>query len=436
MRRLRLPCTNMSLNVDYTQDYQPKEYVPFKYFVRPTQLPSSEASRSFTCFLDLPAELQLYVYDSCDASTLFNLMHTSSSARNEVSKRFWAHSDTLYCCRNDSYFSSSSRNPIIFHSPEFGSQITRVEIDMIRIEMKFLEDEWNPNRQPSETTQGKAQFFWARVQKIFPSVQTIILNGLVPNKGFPFVIDHDSRNVTSILGRVVRQAPSNLRVLVALQDNLSQWPQDPKAFCDLWQIIHGQEPSWKLVEKSWAPRRILLPERRFTSYPGGAFLKLTSSSHDLLREKRGLWQLRIDTYLNYSSASSKLHCLDSDCDAIFTAKDEWRQHLRDNRHHRHDFGAHAKGHFLFCEDTPPPVKVALMARCERVDQRTRELEALSQKLREDWGDELGSEKRLAFERAYLEQLEEVYLDPECQENKRDNLWYDTLHEWLTPEFSS
>jgi hypothetical protein len=212
----------MSMNVDSCRDYD-REYVPFKYFVRPTQLPASEPSSAFTCFANLPVELQLQIYDACDAPTLFNLMQTSSSARKEASKRFWADSATWYSIRSDSEFTPERPNTIVFHCPEFGDRITQVLIDLIRIELTFAEGDGSLPEHSSKSTRAKAQSFWNRMQKIFPSLTTVVLNGLKPNTGFPLIIDPDCEHVTPTIARVVEEAPSHIRVLVALQGTLPSY---------------------------------------------------------------------------------------------------------------------------------------------------------------------------------------------------------------------
>jgi hypothetical protein len=135
-------------------------------------------------------------------------------------------------------------------------------------------------------------------------------------------------------------------------------------------------------------------------------------------EKRGLWQLRIDSYLKHSSPDSILPCLGAGCEASFTDRIIWEKHLRNNQHHfYYDFGARSRGPFEFCEklceNTPPDIKAALMARCERVDQRDRELEALSQKLRNDWcagSNDWTKEKNRSFEETCKAQLRGFYVD--------------------------
>jgi hypothetical protein len=423
----------MSMNVDCSRDWS-REYVPFKYFVRPTQLPTSEPSSAFTCFPKLPVELQLQIYNACDGPTLFNLMHASSNARKEASKRFWADNTTWYSIRSDSELTHDRRNTIVFHCPEFGNYITQVVIDLIRIELTFTEDDGSLTEHPFSTTRAKARFFWNRVQKIFPFVTTVVLNGLVPNEGFPLVIDPTRKDVTPTIARVVQEAPSHIRVLIALQLHF----QVTETSYNLYEIVPGNKPSWKLIEKCWAPRRILLPERRFTNYPGGAFLNLISSSAALLLEKRGLWQLRIDSYLKYSSLGSTLPCLDVGCEASFTDRSEWEEHLRNNQHHHYHFGTRARGPFEFHENTPSDIKAALMARCERVDARTRELEALSERLKRDWGDESDESsrrKRRSFEKAYQAQLRDYFVDSEEQTvDGQDDEWIYAPHNWLTPNY--
>jgi len=276
----------MALNPDLCVDHHGRENVPFKYFVRPTILPSSKVSTSFTCFSQLPAELQLQIYDACDGSTLFNLMQTCSGIRKEASKRFWTHKDTWYSCSDDTAFPRRVQHPIIQYCPEFASRIAQVEIHFIRIHMAFPSDEMDPIEGPRTTTADKARAFWARVQSIFPSVRTLIMTGILPHEG--------SSSSASIVETVVSLAPSNIRVLVA-QEEFPTPARDQLPVANLWRVDPGSKPAWQLVQSSWTIRRILLPKRHCPTFPIGTMLQILASNHPSALELWGLQHLRLES---------------------------------------------------------------------------------------------------------------------------------------------
>ncbi|KAH6113811.1 hypothetical protein HBI69_129670 [Parastagonospora nodorum] len=431
----------MTLNPDLCVDHHGRENVPFKYFVRPTILPSSKVSTSFTCFPQLPVELQLQIYDFCDGSTLFNLMHTCSDIRKEASKRFWTHKDTWYRCSEDTAFPRDTQHPIIQYCPDFASRITQVEIDFIRIHMAFPTDEIDPIQGPRTTTSDKARAFWARVQSIFPSVRTLVMTGLRSYEGFPLLpSDSEYETSASVIETVIGYAPSNIRVLVAQE----YWRTPNRAeqiVCDLWRVDPDSKSPWQLIQSSWTIRRILLPKRHCPAFPVGTMLEILASNRPSALEQWGLQRLRLESYRRYSPPGSPWRCVassyDTDCDATFADQNDWEEHIYNNAHQHHGFSKDRLHLFRLCEHTPSEEKTAIEARCKRFTEDCEEIIALRHKIRDAYGPYDSEERRLFLENLYSDEQPARPAPGECVEEKCTDkcTWLELLAHWFRPERS-
>lgn len=431
----------MALNPDLCVDHHGREHIPFKYFVRPTILPSSKVSTSFTCFPRLPVEIQLQVYDVCDGSTLFNLMHTCSDMRKEASKRFWAHKDTWYSCSDDTAFSGRIQHPIIQYCPEFASRITQVEIHFIRIHMAFPSDEMDPISGPRTTTADKARAFWARVQSIFPSVQTLVMTGLRSYDGFPLVPSNSEYETSApVIETAISYAPSTIRVLVA-QEYFRTPERGQLPVSDLWRVDPSSKSPWQLVQSSWTIQRILLPKRHCLTFPVGTMLEILASNHPSALELWGLQHLRLESYRRYLPPGSPWRCVSSaasyDCDATFAEQSDWEEHIYKNAHSRHDFSRDSLHLFRLCEHTPAEEKTAIEARCKRFTQECEDITVLRDKIRDAYGPCDSEQRRRFLDHLYSDEQPVRPAPGECVEEKcRDKCtWLELLAHWFRPERS-
>lgn len=98
--------------------YWDKVLVPFHYFVKPEPQLTSPPSRLPFPFLRLPIDLQLIIYEHCDAPTLFQLMRTCSCTRHAATKLFWKNTSTDHCYHcPDNWLSIAALPP----TPSYGT---------------------------------------------------------------------------------------------------------------------------------------------------------------------------------------------------------------------------------------------------------------------------------------------------------------------------
>ncbi|KAF2822310.1 hypothetical protein CC86DRAFT_256078, partial [Ophiobolus disseminans] len=380
-------------------DHNEKVLVPFRYFVEPTlQLSRTPPCQPFH-FLRLHMDLQLIVYECCDLSTLFQLMRTCSRTRGPAAKYFWANTLETYWYHSSDYclFDYGSHQcPIIRHCPEFARRIKKVELNLLRLEHFFAElgEQLDGPYRPAVSTATKAQDFWSKVERAFPAVKKMVLTGMLPRRALPpppgeFDIAYP------MIETVLNCALPHIAAYVAFDRGNSPRSRS----YTLWQVTSGLESTWQVVNKHWTPTRILLPPRRFTDSPLRDLLTFTRMNYALHLETRGLDWLKIETYARYP-LDGVIRCPRLDCDATFTERSQWKQHLHDTSHWRLGPGYTREGDWameLLCfKGTPISEQAAVEARQQRIDAGYKHTKKFQWRVGCGWSQE-GTEQRRLFE---------------------------------------
>jgi hypothetical protein len=418
--------------------YSDRVLVPFHYFVTPNPQLNARAKSPHFPFFRLPIDIQLLVYESCDAPTLFQLMRTCSRTRCSAKKLFWenASGDYWYYCRDDYLFDYCPRGyTFLRHCPIFAHQITSVEIDLIRLELRFRGDD-DDNRAPANTA-TKAKDFWKKVRKIFPSVQRVVLTGCEPREVRPPLPGGMDEDYT-IIETVVQCAPTHIRVFIAFAVFPSLGKARPPRNT-LWRAGNGEQ-SWQVQDADWKPTRVLLPDRRWAVSPLGDFLRFNRIYDAVLLEMRGIEWLMVESYARYA-VQDDIRCPRLDCSATYTERGSWKRHLSESGHGRFEIRCQYKKDpmsQLFCyKHTPEVEKKALEARQRHMDSLYLEAAKIQRRVGHGWGPP-GSEQRKLFEEEFTAQLKEETLyipDKPCPEEMSaaedyiNNLylWFDRGH---------
>ena len=387
------PDNNMAWDMDLCMGLFEQVLVPFYYFVKPEPQPQTRPFR----FLDLPVDLQLLVYDHCDAPTLFHLMRTCSRSRGPASKLFWSSKDHWYHFHRYGMFDFRNGDHIILdHDLEFAHHIKRVEFGIDRLEWRFCDDD-------KGTIVAKAQDFWTKVGKVFPAVEDVVLVGYSLREP----------SMYSAIGKAVQFAPSHITVLMALE-TVGPLGQRRQHYT-LYSVPEDLDAKWKVVDEDWTPTRVLLPPRKFPVSPLGDLMTFTRRDSALVLETRGLDWLRLESYVRYA-VDGKIHCPRLDCGATFTNRDEWEQHLGDTLngwHGRFEYNGRKSNRgtmyeFLPYKHTPEVERATMEARQQRIDQGHNESRKLQRRVGYGWGPP-GSEQRRLFEEQFVAQLKEENL---------------------------
>lgn len=377
----------MAWHMDLHMGYDSQVFIPFHEFVK-TQ-PPRQTTRIFP-FFDLPGDLQLMIYDHCDASTLFHLMRTCSRTRGPASARFWSCPDHWYNYNKCEVFSGGD-HVVREHDLQFVSLVKRVELGVDRLEWRFCPDN-------EGSVVAKAQDFWTSLVKVFPAIENVVIRGYFLHEPSTY----------SAIRKAVECAPGHITVLVALETGNIGYPRH----YTLYSVPADLNRAWEILDENWTPTRVLLPPRKFPpSSILGAIITLHRRERALLRDTRGLDWLRIESYARYA-VNGKIHCPRMDCDAVFTNREEWEKHLDD-----YPNGSHGsfetrwrtnKGsiqELLPYKHTPEAEKAAMEAQQQRIDRGYDETSKLQRRIGYAWGPP-GSEQRRFFDEQFVIQLKE------------------------------
>lgn len=390
----------MSWDLNLCMEWGGRAKVPFHYFVKPESRPTSPHSCVQFSFLRLPIDLQLIVYEFCDAPTLFQLMRTCSLTRRSTKKLFWENTftDFWYYCLDEELFEYLPHSyTFLPHCPDFAHRIQKVEIDLTRLESVFRED-----------TIIKAKDFWAKVERIFPSVTSVVLTGFIPRRPCsppPDEVDEDYATIET----VVECAPTRIAVCIAFKlvhfDRITSPPHS------LWKVASGLQPVWQILDPDWNPTSVLLPDRKWPVSPLGDFLTARQRFQSLLYEMRGIQWLMIESYARYA-VNGIIHCPWLDCPATFKQRGLLKPHLFQSDHGRFDIRSQSKGDFmqeLSCyKHTPGHERQAIEARHRNLETRYSETAKLERRVGHGWGPP-GSEQRRLFEEEFKSQVDKEAL---------------------------
>jgi hypothetical protein len=402
----------MFWDLNLCMEYNNKILVPFHYYGKPhPQLIPPPVHHLFP-FFRLPVDLQLIVYEHCDAPTLFQLMRTCSRSRHAATKLFWegTFTNTWYHCPDYWLFKHKTPGYIFTrHCSEFAQRITNIEIDLIRLELRFQEDgEWH-NKRFRASTVMKAKVFWAKVEKVFPSVKRMVLTGCTPERPNPPPAGASDENYACI-GTVLRYAPAQIEVYIAFiafpNNELDRAPRNT-----LWQVSADPQPVWRVLDQDWKPTRVLLPVRKWNVSPLGDYQTFNRRFHSVVLEMRGVQWLMIESYARYA-VQDIIHCPHLDCSMTFKQKDLWKHHLSESGHGRFDIRLQSEKdpmlELLCYKYTPKVEKLAIEARQQRLDAQYLEAAKIQRRVGHGWGPS-GSEQREWFEQEIKAQMQEESL---------------------------
>jgi len=125
-------------------DDQGDPLIPFATYIH-HEAPSMQSlpnSEIFNRFTDFPSEIQMAIFRSCDAPTLFQLMRTCSNIRAEAQKLFWSHPATWYYVEPDWLTFEYGHPGSEPHCSEFARCVQQVEVAFIRLDYEFRKSEW------------------------------------------------------------------------------------------------------------------------------------------------------------------------------------------------------------------------------------------------------------------------------------------------------
>jgi hypothetical protein len=293
----------------------------------------------------------------------------------------------------------------IYHCPTFASRITQVEIGF------YL--------QQIDQMAHRGQAFWDKLQKLFPSVQNVVLSG---NGAGPL-----PPPCPSLISDLVMLAPPNITAFAAFQYGGYEGALRYK----LCKAEAGA--CWSIIKDPWTPMRVLLPPKKVPLSLLNDFLLVERVAVASNRERRGRDWLILETYARYSD-SSRIDCPDPGCNAKFPTLEELKMHIWHDSHEglRNSYGFSMMDYH---RNTPVEVKAILDTKQRRLDEMYFIRTVVQEELREQYQNRGDSGKR-QFEEALTGQMKEHgYLAPEKSLDDLE-LWHDLagLFEYDTDDY--
>jgi hypothetical protein len=394
--------------------------IPFSSYVRPKINAASNGfwgqATSFSQFGLLAAELQLRILSVCSISTLFQLMHVSSTLRAEASKLFWANPSAYFLV--DAYWLLDGGYPGYQCSDlAFLQNVQNVEIEY---EPSTNNDIWPRLGGEMAIRHDRITTFWNSIKRRFPRIQRVVVN----QNGEPGIW-RGADAVPPPLQALVQACPLsiNISVLVSKRQPLPNADTSTKVQPrQIWQrsnLRFRANHVWTQLEFRHN-KTILLPMRQFDGLVG----KFEVLKHRCLRiqlQQYGLWPLAIealDRHQFNNGRNNPFTCPWPECNTYFEKAGQWTVHAA-------VFHYQQPSHFSVL---PDEIRVLLEGRASVLEDSIAQARTQFGRIKEEW-DSAGQDERSAIGRVWIEQLEETNIwDAAGQGPSKNKLWKDFL-EW-------
>ncbi|KAH7409998.1 hypothetical protein DE146DRAFT_333147 [Phaeosphaeria sp. MPI-PUGE-AT-0046c] len=381
--------TSCDWNLRATQDGETR--IPFRYHVRPVQNETYAMKGGFHRFLQLPAELQKHVLALCDSATLFQLMQTSYSTRQEAKKLFWSDPTSRYIV-DGQWLQAGGHPRHTNYDLEALAHMHYIEVSFIDYTSNFIK-EWREGEYYCYIRKGEEQraAFWATLRRRFPRVIDVVLNepnskrrGQIPPEE-PTQLATGSSDVMSI----------SVSQLVWSND---KWYSPETRF--LWRRGYDNHsiPTWDLTETSWNPHRIMPPIKTHSGLVGD-YQRYDYNDLDLkeLGRARDIHAIHATEAYYLHIAQAPCVCPWPACGLQFEQAGEWSTHHLEACLRRDDH-----------EGTVPPppsasIRTAFLHHDMILAQKRHQLSDEMMRMQAAWGEPDSPERR-AVSHQFLKQL--------------------------------
>jgi hypothetical protein len=374
--------------------------MPFSRFVRPTER-TKTPDVTFAKFLQLPTELQFRIIGFCDASTLYQLMHTSRHTRPEAQKLFVANPDAWYCV-DANWISRGCYPGDAPYDMQFFPLVEQLEVQFRRMDAEYWLLDYNvtgeadqdeeelmseEDDRATERLEVCLKDFWLRLHNQFPRVTRVVIQcsdclrppSVLPPEIFKKVAVMCNRSTEVILSLL--DVPNR-------RDRRAQrrvWCRDPK------NRTIGSAINWKEYTTQLHPR-IMLPKKMFQgpigAYEYYAYKREQYCAFQYTKTVRLIAAVENDHFV---TRYSPLQCLAPYCSVWFNQAGEYTCHMIKYNNHQEFIVIPKQYTTLFADaDT----KLAMLE---------RGYIAAWEAMRAEWGDD-GTERRKATVAAAVQQV--------------------------------
>lgn len=370
-------------------------FSPFSSYVR--QNSWSGSNESFGQYVNLPTELQLRILQSCDAATLFRLMHTSRNMRIEASKIFFSNSWVWYLVHADWLLKGGY--------PAY----TKADLDLLAcVEQLNVDFSWMHER-TWMTLEGSGRWigtedeavatahggmdeqirgFWETVQLRLPQLKHIILSD---------ENTRTERRPPALWKKVGQMCPASIDVSFYLLHGDD--PYNGRSKRTWWRRVKNQTTThdtsagydWKPCSE--LPELIVIPPYHEFRGPVGSYEHYCTkyADHNARRVATRMQRIASMERLHFHQTHKPFGCSALNCTAWFAQPEEYTTHAIETRHDGKD-------------TLPEAFESAFVEQDERLKQLLSETKDLERSFLEWWGEE-GSEKREVAQKEFVQQLE-------------------------------
>ncbi|PVH92301.1 hypothetical protein DM02DRAFT_605517 [Periconia macrospinosa] len=371
--------------------------IPFSIYTRShsTCAPDAEHGRASFGFNRLPAELQLRILASCPPSTLFQLMHVSSTLRAEASKRFRAEPSAYFLV--EAWWLLDGAHPgKTSCDMAFLAHVENIEVEY----QPSLTTEICPRRNDVLTIrQDLIRAFWNSLTRIFPEVKKVILN----HNGECITWPDGPGPLPLALQLLLRACPRHVDASTLMLDKgdpargsgtvgmpLERWRRS------VYRL--GEDGLWKRSEPDKVRMTVMMPVKRFIG-PVGEFQKLYYDfTENILLQKYELWPLMVEALDRHhfdGGNREPFSCPIPECHAYLEKPGAWTIHVAE---------MHFQERKRLVEALPCALKVGFKNRMHALEAKAKEIDAQYKRIGDEWNEKDGLRRR-DMERSWMEQLE-------------------------------
>jgi hypothetical protein len=406
------------INLKTCHDWRCKPIIPFYLYVE-RSISTALDSKDFFWFGQLPIELQYRVLRSCDASTLFSLMHTTSTLRTEAGKLFWSQQDTWYRC-DAAFFTVMGGSPgPSMTCTKFSKNVQQLDILFTTLWNEF--EEAKPDAQIGHaavpaynlkwermSVSSKMLTFWKTIKERFPSVKQVVFSDHFPIEAAENKDQRAPSNPNYVA--LIRACPPSfdLKAFVCL----TNWVRFRYDDIDrLYRLGTGPQVSWELVDDDFT-RKVVIPGAKKFEGPVGKFQKLVYHKQVVQARATGKRQVMMDLWIKYELGNNPAICVcpKEECATPFSTLKEWKSHVLTERHDIVKSGSLSETEYRSPQGLDQGMKDAVQNAWDVLDEAWDHLAVHTAIHEEQYGDEWSSTRR-QYELAFLAQLE---LDPEWE----------------------
>ena len=370
-------------------------FSPFSSYV--CQTGRADSNKSFGQYANLPTELQLRILQSCDAATLFILMHTSRDMRVEARKLFFSNPRVWYMVHADWLLEGG-------HPAH-----TKFDLDMLAcVEQLVVNFSWMHERlwmTPEGSGRwvgtedeavatahggmdGKIRGFWETVQFRLPQLKHIILSD---------ESTRTERRPPALWKKVGQMCPASIDVSFYLLHGDD--PYNGRSKRTWWRRVNNQTTTHDASARydwepcSETPELIVIPPYHELRGPVGRYehFCVRYADHNARRVATRMQRIATMERLHFHQTHKPFGCSTLDCTAWFEKPEQYTTHAIETRHDE--------------KDTLPEVfESAFEENDEKLKQIWKETKELERPFLE-WWDVEGSEKREAAQKEFVYQLE-------------------------------